>query len=239
MCPSVWTPLPAASPPCPSRLSQSTDFECPASYIKVTLVICFVYRNVYVSMLFSQIIPKQLLSVSVFPLPWHSTKPSEFTSLGFLLSHGASSWLISPKALLLYIRSHLVALIVDLGSWLPTVVWPDLCVGIQKKPACPVLDEGQEGLGPPCQLFSPIHYKTASALALLPDILCMVFGHVVVKATVPENFSKCSQLWNDSFLWIFRHQENQTEKANKVAPLILPSYPTIPQTSEAPLAKML
>ena len=134
----------------PFRLSQSTDFGCPASYIKVTLVICFVYSNVYVSMLFSQIIPKQLLSISVFPLPWHSTKPSEFTSLGFLLSHGASSWLISPKALLLYIRSHLVALIVDLGSWLPTVGWPDLCVGIQKKPVCPVLDEGQEGLGPPC-----------------------------------------------------------------------------------------
>ena len=223
-----------------TRSLQGTGFECPASNIKVTLVICFAYGNIYVSMLFSQIIPKQLLSISVFPLPWLSTKPSEFTSLGFLLSHGASSWLISPKALLLCIRSHLVVLIVDLGSWLPTVGWPDLRVGIEKKPACSELDDrARRAVGRPAVFFSPICCKTDSASALLPDILCMVFGHVVVKATMPENFSKFSQLWNNSFLWIFRHQENQTEKANKVAPLILPSYPTISQTSEAPLAKML
>ena len=240
MCPSVWTPLPLPSAPCPSRLSQSTGFECPASYIKVTLVICFAYGNIYVSMLFSQIIPKQLLSVSVFPLPWLSTKPSAFTSLGFLPSHGASPWLTSPRALLLRIRIHLVVLIVDLGSWLPAVGWPDLCVGVQKKPACSELDGRARGaVGRPAVFLSPICCKTASASALLPDILCMVSGHVVVKATMPENFSKFSQLWNDSFLRIFRHQENQTEKANKVAPLILPSYPTISQTSEAPLARML
>ena len=44
------------SPPHPSRLSQSASFVCPASYIKLGLVICFIYGNVFVSLLFSQII---------------------------------------------------------------------------------------------------------------------------------------------------------------------------------------
>ena len=49
--------LPPTSAPYPSRLSQSTGFVCPASYIKLTPVICFTCGNAYVSMLFSQIIP--------------------------------------------------------------------------------------------------------------------------------------------------------------------------------------
>ena len=72
MClPHPETPL----PPYPSRLSQSTGFGCPASYIKLPLAIYFIYGNVYVSMLFSQIIPpsppteyKSLFFVSLSPL---------------------------------------------------------------------------------------------------------------------------------------------------------------------------
>ena len=72
-------PFPPPSPPYPSGLSQSTGLECPALCIKLALVICFTYGNgpgvlrfmgsqrvrhdwatelnVYVSMVFSQIIP--------------------------------------------------------------------------------------------------------------------------------------------------------------------------------------
>ena len=52
-----WTPLPPPSKPHPSGSSQSTSFECPASCIKLALVIYFTYGSVHVSMLFSQIIP--------------------------------------------------------------------------------------------------------------------------------------------------------------------------------------
>ena len=55
-CPS-WTPFPHPSPPYPSRLSQSTGFGCPASYIKLPLAICFTYGHAYVSVLVSQVIP--------------------------------------------------------------------------------------------------------------------------------------------------------------------------------------
>ena len=48
---------PTSLPPYPSRLSQSTGFGYLASCIELALVICFTYGNVYVSMLFSQIIP--------------------------------------------------------------------------------------------------------------------------------------------------------------------------------------
>ena len=55
--PPSWTPFPPPSPPYSSVLSQSTGFRCPESYTKLVLVICFTYGNIYVSMLFSQIIP--------------------------------------------------------------------------------------------------------------------------------------------------------------------------------------
>ena len=54
--PPFWTPLPPPSPPHLSGLSQSTSFECPASHIKLELVIYFTYGNIHVSVLFSQII---------------------------------------------------------------------------------------------------------------------------------------------------------------------------------------
>ena len=48
MCPlPSWTPLPSPSPPYPSGLSQSTNFGCPASHIKLALAICFIYSNVW------------------------------------------------------------------------------------------------------------------------------------------------------------------------------------------------
>ena len=47
LVPSFLTPLPPPSPPHPSRLSQSTRFELPVSYIKLPLAIYFMLDNVY------------------------------------------------------------------------------------------------------------------------------------------------------------------------------------------------
>ena len=59
-------------------LSQCTGFECPASCIELGLVIYFIYGNIHVSMLFSQIIP-------LSPSPTES-KSLFFTSVSLLLS---------------------------------------------------------------------------------------------------------------------------------------------------------
>ena len=69
--PPSWTRFSPPSPLHPSRLSQSTDFGCSASYIKLALVIYFTYPKVYVSMLFLQIIPP-------------SPSPTESISLFFM-----------------------------------------------------------------------------------------------------------------------------------------------------------
>ena len=58
-----WTPIPSSTPSHPSKLSESTDFEFPASYIRLPVAMYFTYGNVYVSMLFSQIIPPLLPSL--------------------------------------------------------------------------------------------------------------------------------------------------------------------------------
>ena len=72
-----WTPLPPPSPPHISGLSQGTCFLCPASCDKLALGICFVFSNVHVSVLFSQIIP---------PLPFPTeSKKLFFTSVSLLL----------------------------------------------------------------------------------------------------------------------------------------------------------
>ena len=55
--PPSWTPFPPPSPPHLSRLSQITSFGFPPSHIELPLAIYFTYGNIYVSMLFSQIIP--------------------------------------------------------------------------------------------------------------------------------------------------------------------------------------
>ena len=49
--PSSWTPLLLLSSPHPSRLSQSTDFGYPESYLRLPLAVCFTYGNICVSML--------------------------------------------------------------------------------------------------------------------------------------------------------------------------------------------
>ena len=51
------------SPPHLSGLSQSTSFECPASCIELTQVSYFTYGIIYVSILFSQIVPSSPSSV--------------------------------------------------------------------------------------------------------------------------------------------------------------------------------
>ena len=64
------------TPSHPSRLSQSTQFEPPASYNKFPLSVCFTYDNVPVSMvLFQFVLPSaslavstSLFSMSAFPL---------------------------------------------------------------------------------------------------------------------------------------------------------------------------
>jgi len=67
--PPSWTPLPPPSPPHPPGLSQSTGFECCVSCIELALVISFTYGNIYVPILFSQIIlpsPSPTESKSLF-----------------------------------------------------------------------------------------------------------------------------------------------------------------------------
>ena len=57
MCSPSWTPLPHPSPSHPSGSSQCTSPEYPVSRIEPsTLVICFTYDNIHISVLFSQII---------------------------------------------------------------------------------------------------------------------------------------------------------------------------------------
>ena len=70
VCPPFGIPLFSLSP----QLLQSAGFDCPVSYIKLPLAICFTYVNVYVSMLFSQVIPS-------FP------SPTESKSLFFLYKY--------------------------------------------------------------------------------------------------------------------------------------------------------
>jgi len=76
--PSPWKPLPPPSQPHPSGLSKSSDFESPASCIKLLLVIYFTYGNIDVLMLVSQII-------ALSPLPTE-LKSLFFTSVSLLLS---------------------------------------------------------------------------------------------------------------------------------------------------------
>ena len=61
-----WTPFPPPSLPYLAGLTQSTDFECPASCIKLALVIYFTYGNIHVSVLENQIHDGQTLDHSKF-----------------------------------------------------------------------------------------------------------------------------------------------------------------------------
>ena len=81
--------LPPPSPSHPPGLSQCTGFECPVSCIELGLVICFIYGDIHVSMLFFQIItpsPSRTKSKSLF-----------FTSVSLLPSciQGHRFWMLT------------------------------------------------------------------------------------------------------------------------------------------------
>ena len=81
--PPSWTPFRPPSAPHASGLSQSTDFECPASCIELVLVIYFTYGNIHVSMLFFHIVP---------PSPSPTESRSLFiTSMSLAVLHIGSS----------------------------------------------------------------------------------------------------------------------------------------------------
>ena len=77
MCSPFRPSFPHPSPSHPTGSSQCTSHEHPVSYIKSGLVIYFTY-NIYVSMLFSQIIPPSPSSTE--------SKSLFFTSVCLLLS---------------------------------------------------------------------------------------------------------------------------------------------------------
>ena len=89
MCPPSRTLLQPTSPSHPSGMSQCTSFECPVLCIELGLVIYFIYGNIHVSMLFSQIIPPSpsprvhVLYICVsFPV-LHTFTDSHYSDSGF------------------------------------------------------------------------------------------------------------------------------------------------------------
>ena len=81
MCSPSWPSLPPPSPSHPSQSSHCTSPEHPASCIEPGVAIYFIYDNIHVSMLFSQII-----------LP--SPSPTESNSLFFIIIF--DSFTVSP-----------------------------------------------------------------------------------------------------------------------------------------------
>ena len=81
--PILNPPFPPPSPSHPSGSCQCISPEHPVSCITPGLEICFTYDNIYVSMLFSQIIPAS-------PSPTES-KSLFFTSVSLAVSHIGSS----------------------------------------------------------------------------------------------------------------------------------------------------
>ena len=61
----IQTPQPPPSPSHPSASSQGTSPEHPVSCIKPGLAICFTYGNIHVSVLVSQIIPRDTYRLKV------------------------------------------------------------------------------------------------------------------------------------------------------------------------------
>ena len=109
LCPPVPKPLPPPSPSHPSGLSQCTGFECPVSCIELGLAICFTHGNIYVSMLFSQIITPS-------PSPTES-KSLLFLSVSLLLScisghHYHLSFLFLIAATMTSVRWYLTMVLI-------------------------------------------------------------------------------------------------------------------------------
>ena len=80
-----WTSLPLLTPSHPSRLSESTRFDLPASYSKFPLVIYFTYVNIHVSILLLNLshplLPSQCPQVCSLCLHLHSVHFSSDHSL--------------------------------------------------------------------------------------------------------------------------------------------------------------
>lgn len=131
----------------------------------------------------------------------------------FWWANRASSWLISPRALLLYYQEPFGCL--DRVSWAFVLASYNRMTRL-----CAILDDRVIRPVGCYDVFFSIYSKTEFALLVLPDILWMVFGHVVVNVTMPDSFSRFNQLWNGSFLWVFIHKENQTKKADQGTPLV-------------------
>ena len=84
MSPTYRNPIPPPFPLYLSELSQSTSFGCPVTCIELLLFICFMYGNIHVSVLFSQIIP-------CLPSPTESKKSVLYISVSFADLHVGSS----------------------------------------------------------------------------------------------------------------------------------------------------
>ena len=78
MSPPSWTSVPSPTSSHPSRLSQSTRFELPASYSKFPQAVYFTYGNVYFSVPLSvrphPLLPQLCLQVCALGLHLHSVQ---------------------------------------------------------------------------------------------------------------------------------------------------------------------
>ena len=102
------------SPPSWTTSHLPPHFGCPVSYIKLPLATSFTYANVYVSMLFFQIIPP-------FPYPTES-KSLFFTSVSPLLPCMLDHWYhLSRYYIYIYIYIYINVLYVSFSFWLTSI----------------------------------------------------------------------------------------------------------------------
>ena len=94
-------PLPPSSPSHPSGLSQGTSFECPASCIKLVLVICKTHMRIYMFQCYS------LRSSHPRPLPQSPKVCSLHLCLFCCLAHRIVRYCLS--------KFHIYALIYCIG----------------------------------------------------------------------------------------------------------------------------
>ena len=107
--PSSWSSLPPPTPSHPSRLSQSTDVELPASYSKFPLAGYFIYGDVYTSVwlfqfippLLSPLCPQTVLSVCISIFSWvQLLSPVRLFATPWTVAHQASLSITSSQSLL-------------------------------------------------------------------------------------------------------------------------------------------
>ena len=107
--PSSWSSLPPPTPSHPSRLSQRTDFELPASYSKFPLAGYFIHGNVYTSVwlfqfippLLSPLCPQTVLSVCISIFSWVKLlSPVRLFATPWTAAHPASLSITNTQSLL-------------------------------------------------------------------------------------------------------------------------------------------